>query len=286
MIFRADGAILEIMAIMRSVNFAPGNGLSVLSPFCNDSTFLDMTLTQAQLIQHFGLFFQTHEKEDTRRFAGEVLEVFIEGLEGSKSLQSSRSFIDSGIIFILQNIISDDSAGHEWRQQGTALFCALMEDKRIREVFLAEPLGVLHCLVSSKDSYERRSPVIFSLVRVLEVVASDPDSHPRLFESDILIDLAEHIKATLTTDVVPDDATKAEYSLQSLNIFDIIATSEESSNIFKQMKLEVFLNHLQLLLPHDQSGVRDLVTRILAKIGSSATPSSWKMMFQKVTRFF
>jgi hypothetical protein len=285
-IFRAEGAILEIMAVMRAVQLEAGEALSILSPFCHNALFLDMSLTTAQVIAHFGMFFQSGESDLIRRQAGDVLVVFTEGLESSKyskySAAISSSFIESGILFSLTNVISGENCASEWASRGTDLLCALVEDKDLRQEFLSESLGILHCLVTSLDSFEERSAVFMSLIAVLEVVACDPHSHPRLFESEIVLDLSEHIKHTLSTDAV-DDSIKVEYVLHSLNIFDIIASSEESCFVFKQMQLDVFLG---LLLQHERGEVRAVVTRLMDKLGSSTSPIKWKTLFQKATKLF
>jgi hypothetical protein len=285
LIFRVEGAILMIMATMRSVTLDAGESLSVLSPFCDDSFFFDMSLTSSQLIQHFGLFFQCGETALVRKKAGEVLEIFTEGLEQSNfSCGVSNSFIDSGILFILQNMISDDSCEMEWREKATSLLCVLVEDDSIRQVFLVESLGILHCLITSVDCFSSRSEVVKSVIAVLEVVAVDPNSHSRLFESDIVLDLAEHIKDTLVATSI-SSKTKEQYILHSLNIFDIISSSSESSAMLKKMNLDEFFDNF--LKHQDEVDVRVAVERVTSKlIDAGSSPTIWNNIFSIVSKVF
>ena len=285
LIFRVEGAILMIMATMRSVTLDAGESLSVLSPFCDDSFFFDMSLTSSQLIQHFGLFFQCGETALVRKKAGEVLEIFTEGLEQSNfSCGVSNSFIDSGILFILQNMISDDSCEMEWREKATSLLCVLVEDDSIRQVFLVESLGILHCLITSVDCFSSRSEVVKSVIAVLEVVAVDPNSHSRLFESDIVLDLAEHIKDTLVVTSI-SSKTKEQYILHSLNIFDIISSSSESSAMLKKMNLDEFFDNF--LKHQDEVDVRVAVERVTSKlIDAGSSPTIWNNIFSIVSKVF
>mmetsp|Transcript_178 Transcript_178/g.341 ORF Transcript_178/g.341 Transcript_178/m.341 type:complete len:884 (+) Transcript_178:103-2754(+) len=249
LIFRAEGAILLIMAVMRAVNLEAGESLQLLSPFCNQTMFLDVSLTPGQLIQQFGIFFQCGETDATREQAGDILEVFAEGLEPSQySSGISNGFIESGMLYVLQNIISDESGETGRCQQATRLLCALVKDKPIRDVFLSEAMGVLHCMITSMDCLTTRSNVVMSLVAVLEVVARDTVSHPRLFESDIVFDLAEHIKDSLVDTSIPY-TTKQKYVLSNLNIFDIMLSSPESCTLFKRCHFEDFFHNL---LPRDE----------------------------------
>jgi hypothetical protein len=285
LIFRVEGAILMIMATMRSVTLDAGESLSVLSPFCDDSFFFDMSLTSSQLIQHFGLFFQCGETALVRKKAGEVLEIFTEGLEQSNfSCGVSNSFIDSGILFILQNMISDDSCEMEWREKATSLLCVLVEDDSIRQVFLVESLGILHCLITSVDCFSSRSEVVKSVIAVLEVVAVDPNSHSRLFESDIVLDLAEHIKDTLVATSI-SSKTKEQYILHSLNIFDIISSSSESSAMLKKMNLDEFFD--KFLKHQDEVDVRVAVERVTSKLSDAgSSPTIWNNIFSVVSKAF
>ena len=274
------------MALMRSVNMEANDSLAMLSPFYKDVFFLDLSLTTAQMIQFFGSCFQTGESSLLRRQAGNLLQLYAEGLITTNhvsqlaiSLSISNSFIDSGLVFSLLNVISAEECDPEWLDMGTKLLCVLVADTAICDVFLMEPLGVLHCLVTSVDSYQGRRTVFTSLIAVLEVVVKDVTSHPRLFESDIIIDLAEHIRDTLSTGAV-SAVTKGVNVLHTLHIFDLMtALSPESCQTFKQMELEVFMS---LLLQHDRKPVRDMVSRILERLG----PTQWKKLFHKAKKMF
>ena len=286
LLFRSEGVMLGIMALMRSVNMEANDGLAMLSPFYKDVFFLDLSLTTAQMIQFFGSCFQTGESSLLRRQAGNLLQLYAEGLITTNhvsqlaiSLSISNSFIDSGLVFSLLNVISAEECDPEWLDMGTKLLCVLVADTAICDVFLMEPLGVLHCLVTSVDSYQGRRTVFTSLIAVLEVVVKDVTSHPRLFESDIIIDLAEHIRDTLSTGAV-SAVTKGVNVLHTLHIFDLMtALSPESCQTFKQMELEVFMS---LLLQHDRKPVRDMVSRILERLG----PTQWKKLFHKAKKMF
>ena len=286
LLFRSEGVMLGIMALMRSVNMEANDGLAMLSPFYKDVFFLDLSLTTAQMIQFFGSCFQTGESSLLRRQAGNLLQLYAEGLITTNhvsqlaiSLSISNSFIDSGLVFSLLNVISAEECDPDWLDMGTKLLCVLVADTAICDVFLMEPLGVLHCLVTSVDSYQGRRTVFTSLIAVLEVVVKDVTSHPRLFESDIIIDLAEHIRDTLSTGAV-SAVTKGVNVLHTLHIFDLMtALSPESCQTFKQMELEVFMS---LLLQHDRKPVRDMVSRILERLG----PTQWKKLFHKAKKMF
>ena len=286
LLFRSEGVMLGIMALMRSVNMEANDGLAMLSPFYKDVFFLDLSLTTAQMIQFFGSCFQTGESSLLRRQAGNLLQLYAEGLITTNhvsqlaiSLSISNSFIDSGLVFSLLNVISAEECDPDWLDMGTKLLCVLVADTAICDVFLMEPLGVLHCLVTSVDSYQGRRTVFTSLIAVLEVVVKDVTSHPRLFESDIIIDLAEHIRDTLSTGAV-SAVTKGVNVLHTLHIFDLMtALSPESCQTFKQMELEVFMS---LLLQHDRKPVRDMVSRILERLG----PTQWKKLFHKAKKLF
>ena len=286
LLFRSEGVMLGIMALMRSVNMEANDSLAMLSPFYKDVFFLDLSLTTAQMIQFFGSCFQTGESSLLRRQAGNLLQLYAEGLITTNhvsqlaiSLSISNSFIDSGLVFSLLNVISAEECDPDWLDMGTKLLCVLVADTAICDVFLMEPLGVLHCLVTSVDSYQGRRTVFTSLIAVLEVVVKDVTSHPRLFESDIIIDLAEHIRDTLSTGAV-SAVTKGVNVLHTLHIFDLMtALSPESCQTFKQMELEVFMS---LLLQHDRKPVRDMVSRILERLG----PTQWKKLFHKAKKLF
>lgn len=294
LLFRSEGVILEIMMVMRIVNIDAGESLSLLSSFYNDIFFLDMSLTTAQVIQYVGGCFQSGETDLMRRQAGDLLQLFAAGLNtpnpgfesrlqsesGIESVSSiSNSFLDSGFLFSLVNVISAEECGAEWLERATGLLCTLVSDEAIRHFFITEPIGILHCLVTSLDSYKGRRSVFKSLITVLEVVITDPTTHPRLFESDIIFDLAEHLKDTLSTEEV-STVIKNENVLHTLNIFDLITSlSRESCQIFKQMELEAFLGLFQ---HHDRKEVRDMASGILAKLG----PNQWKKLILKAKKLF
>lgn len=292
-LFCSEGVILEIMAVMREVNTEAGDSLSILSPFCNDMFFRDMTLTTAQIIQYFGNCFQSGESDLLRAQAGAVLKLFANGLTLYKnipmlhleSVSESESeslpniFIDSGLLFCLVNVISAEDSTTESVEVGVGLLCTLVADASIREVFVAELLGILHCLVTSVDSNKGRRNLFACLIAVLEVLSRHPSCYPRLIESDILINLAEHLKDTLSTEAICSDS-KVSTLLRGLRIFDTMASnSKESCQQFKQMELEVFLG---LFLQHENKEVREMVSLIVAKLGK--TP--WKARLQKVIKLF
>lgn len=277
-ILRTPSAILRIMSLMRAANMEGGASLELLSPFCFSSTFLDMSLTNSQVLQHFEYFFRHDDSKFVQQCAFDILLIFAEGLKLSSSASAiAKDFIDSGILFTLVNVISEGHA--EIQQNGTILLSALLHDKMIREFFLVEPLAILHCLNTTLDSFESKSKVIMSLVIVLETVVRDSSSFSRLFQSNIVVDIKEFVKNVLSSDL-SSDSDHVKYIQPCLNVFDAMASSSESHSYFKQLKMEEFL---KLLLHHDNNQVRDTVSRILLKLGSNVTPQRWGKLFSQLS---
>jgi hypothetical protein len=123
-----------------------------------------------------------------------------------------------------------------------------------------------------------------SVIAVLEVVAVDPNSHSRLFESDIVLDLAKHIKDTLVATSI-SSKTKEQYILHSLNIFDIISSSSESSAMLKKMNLDEFFD--KFLKHQDEVDVRVAVERVTSKLSDAgSSPTIWNNIFSVVSKAF
>jgi hypothetical protein len=288
-LFQRDGVILEILAIMRTTSLHAGDALDVLTSFCEDSFFYDISVSPAQVIHHFGELFQCSSNTDRSRYdAEEVLLIFSEGLE--KTCKSSRkfgqtfekkmisdisegissSFIESGLLFILLNTLSVNDSSSEWRAKGANLLNILVRNIPIQEVFLEEPLGVLRCLVNSCDSFVDRGPMFMELVSIAEVIACNASAHGRLFESEIVTDIIQFIHEIIilqntACEVNPEEIT-AQYLLGSLNVLDIITNTSEGSCVvlgLQQMKVE---STLTPLLTHKNKSLSELVCHILRKI--------------------
>lgn len=297
-LFQREGVILEILAIMRTTNLNAGDSLDVLTSFCEDIFFLDMSLSTAQMISHFGEIFQFNEHSDsTRHNAEEILLIFAEGLTKTckrpvavifpnngnttipfaeqhmeKQLSDisesiSGSFIDSGLLYILLSTISVNDSTSEWRAKGANLLNILVQNPSIQEVFLDEPLGMLRCLVNSCGSFTDKSFMYMELISIMEVLASNPSNHVRLFESDVVKDIfhfMNEVQAEASKEVPLEN--HAKYLLRSLNLLDILTSvSVDSCTLLKGMKLE---DNFTLLLKFSHDKVLEIVRQILLKIYS------------------
>jgi hypothetical protein len=280
----AEGGILLLMSAMRSGGGDVGEGLGILSPLCDEPFFQDLSLTTAELINRFVVSFQHEESVEKRRSASDLLLIFAEGLSTSSASSRviSKSFIDSGVLFIFLQILQEENDCHdvEWQMKGTLLLCALMEDARIREVFLGEPLFALHTLVNSFHCHDHRSVAYVSLISVLQVVVCHSSSHQRLFESGVVMDLVDHIKMTLTTSSdVTTEEMKTLHVFECLNIFAVLVSSEHSRSSIQQLELEGFF---KLLCHHENHDVRDVANYVLKQMGSQSkvTPDKWRTLFE------
>ena len=148
LVFHAEGGMLEILAVLREVDMDVEGGLSVLSPFRDSSSLLDMSLTNAQLIQHFGRMLQCEDSPLLRQQAFAVLQTLVQGLDMSAELSSSvaSSFIESGVLFCLVNSIANEEdnecnknndAAFCRQNMGTSLLCTLLKDSSIPRSFLS-----------------------------------------------------------------------------------------------------------------------------------------------------
>jgi hypothetical protein len=230
---RAEGCIMMLMSVMRSVNLDVGEELSILSPFCYEPFSQDISLTTSELISHFVDLFQHGESTEKRRKASDLLLIFAGGLCSASASSDviSSSFIDSGSLLNVLKLLHDEnhSSEAEWRERSAILLYYVVEDARIREVFLGEPLFVLHNMLNSFNNYEHKFNLFVSLIPILQVIVLDPCSHARLFDVDIVLDLADYIRQTLTTSsIAVSEDRKTLHVLECLQIFEIFASSEES----------------------------------------------------------
>lgn len=299
-LFRANGVLMEILRVLMAVELPCGEALEVLAPLCRSDCDgstgefpLDMSLTATQLIQQLGGVFLSGGSREIRLAAGNVLMVFTEGLEREGG-EMSRCFLESGLLYGVMNVVSTEECECEWRERGSFLLCALLEDDEIRRVFLVEHLGVFQCLASSADSLMGKCTVLTPLLAALLVVARDPLSHFRLFESNVLLDLAGYIRdVTMAADelcsgaganaegVAEGTSTQGEIVLHSLEVFDIIASSGEASRItLVQLGVDSCLELLSVGLREEaKEPVREAAGRVLDRIrgesfgsaGSAAT---------------
>ena len=276
-LFQREGIILEILAIMRTTNLHAGDSLEVLNSFCDDSFFLDMSVTTAQMIQHFGEIFQFGDNNSNMRHdAEEILLIFAGGLEknglpmaSSRKSDMSRniatSFIDSGILYMLLSTISVNDSTSEWRAKGVNLLIILIQNESIQNAFLGEPLSVLRCLVTSFDSFVDKSSMFMELIGIIEVFASQAHTHERLFESDVVGEIINFIKDVQVAAYEINLVDAIKYINRCLNIIDVIATSSEQSTItLRDMKLEATLT--SLLTRYDNQLVSDMVHEVLSTI--------------------
>ena len=280
-IFIAEGCVLETVAVLRSVDLETEGFLSVLQPSRESPTFLDMSLTNSQILQHFGNVLQRDDSILKRQQAFAVLQIFAEGLILAKcsSLSSVRcSLIESGVLFGLVNaigIVDECDKQHSCNEMATSLLCKLVSDKVICENFLVEPLGILQCLANSCDQFSNKSSVIESFLRVLEVVVVDEDNHVRLFDSHTMKDLENFIKDTLS--ILPKDGVNS--IRRCLNIFHEMSSSVETVRLMGDSNMTDFLC---LLLLHDDHDVVQVVSSILNRLQSQPSPEKWKSLFNSV----
>ena len=290
LVFLTEGGVLEILAVLRAVNMDVEGGLSVLSPFRDSSSLLDMSLTNAQLIQHFGSWCQCDESPLLRQQAFAVLQIFSQGLDLSAELSSSiaSSFIESDVLFCLVNSVgNEDDGGDRYnddisypQDMGMSLLCVLLEDSRIRKAFLCEPLGVLQCLSASRDPFCSRCSVTMSLVKVLDVVITDEDAQGQLFDCNVVKGLVNFIRDVLSSD--EDDMTvhvKVGLIRRCLHIFDVMVSCDKSRERFNAMN---FADFLRLLLLHDDKDIISVVSDILNKLKCQPSPEKWKSLFDHV----
>ena len=283
-ILTAEGSLLEIIALMRTSDVNMEGFLSNLWPFRESFFFLDMSLTNSQIIQYFANIFQSDEESIAiRQQAFAVLQMFAEGLKLHQQISSSvkNNFNESGILFGLVNAIGiEDTEDGQFSRNAmaTSLLCTLVADDDIRRRFLAEPLGILRCLAASADPFYRKSNVVASLAQIIEVVLDDENTHVRMFENNMMKDLKKIIKDTLLVneDGVPE-YSKVYLIKVCLNIFDIMSSSTEASQRLRSSKFSDFLH---VLLQHNDRSIIKAVSGILNKLdGGHQCPNKWKKIF-------
>lgn len=285
-LFCTEDLIVQIMVVMRAVSLDVGED-HVLKPFYEVEYFRNEKLTTTDVILHLVDVYECeHSSGNERQCASDILMSFATGLRsscGHTSSRISKAFIDSGIIAVLMHVLCEEnnSGDAEAKERALRLIIELLVDVRIREVFLAQPLLDLHSLVNSYHRYEQRSNAAASLVQIVQVLAQDPLSHPKLFESDVVIDLVDFIKRTLTTSctLIPQ-RIKISHILQCLSVLELMASVEESQKNFQKMKMEDFL---KLLLRHESKAVRDVVSQILERVGVMSDRVPWKSVFKEAT---
>ena len=289
LIFLTEGGVLQILSMLRSVNMEAAASLKILAPFCRQATFLDMSLTNAQLIQQFSYLLLSDRCGKFCRHAFTVLKTFADGLQlpSPHSSRIANSFIESDILFGLVNAIGSDNRNEQdsLREMGTSLLCMLVANSTIREAFLVEPLSILHCLATSPDQLACKSRITSSLIAVLEVIVNDKVSHMQLLERNMAKSLAIFIINILSVSdegyVLPGDS-KVDIILRCLNIFGKMAFSRESRQLFSRTNFSDFLH---VLLLHDNHIVVNAVVALLNKLESHPSPKTWKKLFQ-MAKFF
>ena len=289
--FLAEGGMLAILTVLRSVDVDDVGGLSLVSPFRESLSLLDLYLTNAQLIQHFGILFQCERSPLIRQQAFAVLQTFAQGLDlPAEQLSSSiaTSFIESGILFGLVNAIGNEDdedsgnndAAFSCQDMGTSLLCVLLKDPSIREAFLAEPLGILQCLSASRDQFCSRCSVTMSLVTVLESLITYKEAQVQLFECNVVNNLENFIKDVLSSDEEGIAVeVRGDLIRRCLNIFAVMASSNKSRDFLNAMN---FADFLRLLLLHDDKDIVTLVSDILYELEYQPSPEKWKDLFNLV----
>jgi len=287
-IFCTEGAIVEIMKVMRAVTLDVPDQ-DVLKPFYQKEFFQIAKPTIGDLISYFVDIYESRSSTIVERHcAGEVLISFASCLNTTNSRDSavkeviSKGFIDSGIISALMYVLSQESKSKDEKDDASELMVSILVDSRICKVFVGKPLNDLHGILNSFSKYEQRSNAASSLITIVQAVARDASSHPMLFESDVVFDLVDFIKKTLTTSCtsVPQEM-KISHILLCLRTLESIAAVEESQNIFKKMKLDEFL---KLLLRHDNKAIRDVASQVLERVATVSDSSQWRHVFKEASR--
>jgi hypothetical protein len=280
-LFRRDGVILGILAIMRTISsLDAGRSLEVLVNFCDDSFFYDMSLTTPQVIQRFGEIFQSDEFTDSaRENSEEILLIFADGLDKTSVQvadltpsgihdELATSFIESTILFRLLTTLSINDSTSQWRAKGSNMLRILVRNKLIQEVFVEEPLSILLCAVrNASDSFDDRSSMATELISITEVIAVNPATHERLFQMGVVEDIIKFINEVVLThsDVVSDD-TRVVHVLRCLNVLDVISTAcNKSCSLLKDMGIETVL---QSFMDLKMKSVSDMISKVLKKVNS------------------
>ena len=281
MLFCTEGVLLAIMHMMRTVSPDVGEELSVLTPLFDKKCFHNLSLTNGTFIQELLVLFQHGISDEERRSASDLLLVFAEGLFfcPTSSSDISRDFIDASAptVFLQVLQVENNSLNSEWRDRCTCLIGVLMGDTIIRSKLLQDSLSAFHILVNSYNSYEHRSTAYVSLITLLRVVVPDHNAHSAIFDSGVVLDLADHIKSTLTTCAGVSNDDKTAHVLECLGIFELISDAAGSCNRLKDLKLDILL---KVLYNHDNTDVREAVSRVLGHVGAVVTPNKWRLLFK------
>ena len=216
LVFGAEGALLNVLAVLRTATIDIEGPLYILSPFFD--LIPNKPLLNSELIKLFGTFFQHGETDIIRRMAIEVLQVIAKGSQNSALINSvSKSFADSELLFELVDVIVAEDVMTEWRLKASSLLFNLLEHATIRMSIVENSSRFLRCFSSSvKDGVG-----YWSLGTILKTLSGHPLVYRKLIESDVVHLLTENLKSLLSISSM-DTTTKGKCVLNIMELLDTI----------------------------------------------------------------